>query len=216
MVFSFDLFQGQVHHRVFMRARNHHDAIHVSENQIARVDADTATFNTDIAVDHTRTPLGVQGTNAAMKHGEVHLADLPYIAHEAIGDTASSATYLGGGRQQFAPWGNPLSRAIAGQHHHILDLQIVHQGNFHLVRVFPLSERIGGHVQPGPRTPDHDMTLIKRPHKRLHRTPDQTETVHDVGQDGRAQGFELGGIYRSHQGNSLIMKRVHHALCQST
>ena len=151
-----------------------------------------------------------------MKHGEVHLADLPHIAHETIGDAARSATYLRRGRQQFAPWGNPLSRTIAGQHHHILGLQIVHQGDLYLVGVFPLSKRISRHVQAGPRTTDHDMTLVKRTHKRLHRTPYQTETVHDVGQDGRAKRLELGRVNRSHQGNSLIMKRVHHALCQST
>ena len=177
-----------------MGAWNHHHAIHIAEDEIARFDAHATTFHAYITVHHARARLGVQWPDAAMEHRETHLADLAHIAHQSIGDTTGSTPGHGRGGQQLAPGRNAVGRPVAGQHDHVAGLQIVDQRDLHLVRVFALTQGVGRHVQAGARPPDQDPALVQWPHKGLHRASLQPQAVHHVRQDGRTQGLQLVGV----------------------
>ena len=128
------------------------------------------------------------------EHREAHLADLLHVAHQAVGDAARCAARHAGGGQQLAPRRDAVGRPVAGQHHHVVRLQVVDQCDLHLVGVFAFAVFVHRHVQAGARAADQLQRVVERAHEGLHRLLHQAEAVEHVGQHRGVQRPQVVGV----------------------
>src|SRR4029077_11613207 len=117
------------------RLRNDHDAVDVAEHGIPRADAYTGADDRTIHLDHSAAALAVEWSDAAVEYGKFHPADLPDVAHHALGHAAGGAARLCCCRQQFAPRRDAVGRTAAREDGHVAGLEVVHQPDLEFVGV---------------------------------------------------------------------------------
>src|SRR4029079_16791553 len=103
LVLARDLLEGAAHDFLLRLAGNDDDAVDVAEDEVARMHADAAAYHRHVALDHARAALGVERADAAAEHRKAHLADLPDVAHQAVGDASGCAARPARGREQLTP-----------------------------------------------------------------------------------------------------------------
>ena len=115
--------------------------------------------------------------------GNFIAADMPDVAHQAVGHAAGGAARHRCRRQQFAPRRNAVGRTAAREDGHVAGLEVVHQPDLEFVGVLAFEHRIGFGVKSGASAADERERVIERSHERPQCLIRISHLVHDVGKD---------------------------------
>jgi hypothetical protein len=164
-----------------------------SPNMMSPVRTRTPPHSIGVSISTIFAAFAVQRTDAAVKHGELHLPDMPDVADQPVRHASGGSARHRGGGQQLAPRRDALGRPAAAKHGDFARLQIVDQADFKLIRVLSGLQGVRVHVKPGSDPPRHDKGLVAGPNKRTHGLVHIAKLVEHVGKDGRVElGRQVG------------------------
>src|ERR1700722_4651411 len=126
------LVEGLLYHNLLCALRDHHHAVVIAHDEVARLYVDTARFHWLVIPDHASPARRVEGGDGRGEDREFQLEDLLDVPHAAVYDGAVGASALGGCAHELTP-GRVPERCIGIGHDYVPGLQAVHELDLLLV-----------------------------------------------------------------------------------